>query len=100
MIWKTYWGCILINMICVNAWVHNAWVHNKWDKLHVNNRQIVKPYLHYNDIEVYEALIINGIISHESLRAMDRVFVPDYVCKIVKGSILIISGCVIIVLCK
>ena len=95
MIWKTYCGCILINMVCVSAWVHN-----RWDKVRVNKRQIVKPYLLDNHIDVYEALIINGIISHESLRAMDRVFVPDYVCKVVKGSILLISGCVIIVLCK
>ena len=100
MIWKTYWSCILINMICVNAWVHNKWVHNKWNRVRVNNRQIVKPYLLDNNIEVYETLIINGIITHESLRSMNRIFVPDYVCKVVKGSILLISGCVIVVLCK
>jgi len=85
----------LINMICVNAFINN-----KWNRVPVNNRQIVKPYLLDNNIEVYETLIINGIITHESLRSMDRVFVPDYVCKVVKGSILLISGCVIIVLCK
>ena len=95
MIWKTYCGCILINMVCVNAFINN-----KWNHVHVNNRQIIKPYLLDNDIEVYEALVINGIVTHESLRAMDRVFVPEHVCKIVKGSILLISGCVIIVLCK
>ena len=105
MIWKTYCGCILINMVCVNAWVHNRWVHNRWvhnrwTRVDVNNRQIIKPYLLDNDIEVYEALVINGVLTHESLRAMDRVFVPEHVCKIVKGSILLISGCVIIVLCK
>ena len=95
MIWKTYWGCILINMICVNAFINN-----KWNRVHVNNRQIVKPYLLDNNIEVYETLIINAIITHESLRTIHRIFVPDYVCKVVKGSILLISGCVIIVLCK
>ena len=79
MIWKTYWGCILINMVCVSALVHNRWVHNRWDRVGVNNRQIVKPYLADNDIEVYESLVINGIITHESLRAMDRVFVPEHV---------------------
>ena len=49
----------------------------------------------HNDIEVYESLVLNGIITGESLRLMDRISMPKKECNIVKIIILIASEFVI-----
>jgi len=88
MIWKTYIFFLFSGVVYVDAFVT---IYKK------NNYIRTERYadILHNDVEVYESLILNGIITSESLRLMDRVFIPQPECNIVKLTILIISGLVV-----
>tara|TARA_Y100000768_G_scaffold372143_1_gene339540 strand:- start:962 stop:1243 length:282 start_codon:yes stop_codon:yes gene_type:complete len=88
MIWKTYIFFLFSGVVYVDAFVT---IYKK------NNYIRTERYadILHNDVEVYESLILNGIITSESLRLMDRVFIPQSECNIVKLTILITSGLVV-----
>ena len=88
MIWKTYIFFLFSGVVYVDAFV------TKYKKNNYIRTERYADILH-NDIEVYESLILNGIITSESLRLMDRVFIPQLECNIVKLTILITSGLVV-----
>ena len=82
MIWKTYLFILFSSVLSVDAFVTT---YKKYNYIKTEH------YSHFlnNDVEVYESLILNGIITSESLRLMDRVFIPQKECNIVKIIILI-----------
>ena len=88
MIWKTYFFILFSGVLYVDAFV------TTYKKNNYIRTERYADILH-NDVEVYESLILNGIITSESLRLMDRVFIPEKECKIIKITILIISEFVI-----
>ena len=88
MIWKTYLFILFSNMLSIDAFV------TTYKRDNYIRTERYADILH-NDIEVYESLILNGIITGESLRLMDRVFIPQKECNIVKIIILIVSEFVI-----
>ena len=87
MIWKTYLFIIFSKLFLTDAFVA-TYKNNYIRTEHYSN-------ILNNDIQVYESLLLNGIITSESLRLMDRVFIPERECKIIKITILIISEFVI-----
>ncbi len=88
MIWKTYLFILFSNMLSVDAFV------TTYKKDNYIRTQRNADIIH-NDIEVYESLVLNGIITGESLRLMDRISMPKKECNIVKIIILIASEFVI-----
>ena len=88
MIWKTYLFIMFCNLLSGHAFVTTYKKHNYIRTQHQSHNL-------NNEIEVYESLILNGIITSGSLRLMDRVIMPQRECSIVKITILIISEFVI-----